>query len=174
MRPSVISVSIAMLGPVPSATFALGVAYFEAYELDAARQVLESVANNPETRSGAQLYLGRVALFSSNQPDAAASHFLQAIQVNPKLPDAHAGAGPDQNAAGRLRFGAKGSCRCACGQSGPLSQQSEVADAVPSAPGTQGPPVRSGAWTNCARGAKRKNVCFYDRWTFGRFNRVKQ
>ena len=90
MRPSVISVSIAMLGPgTLGAAFALGVAYFEAYELDAARQVLESVANNPETRSGAQLYLGRVAL-SSNQPDAAASHFLQAIQVNPKLPDAHA------------------------------------------------------------------------------------
>jgi tetratricopeptide (TPR) repeat protein len=73
----------------PRGAFALGVAYFEAYELDAARQVLESVANNPETRSGAQLYLGRVAL-SSNQPDAAASHFLKAIQVNPKLPDAYA------------------------------------------------------------------------------------
>jgi tetratricopeptide (TPR) repeat protein len=81
----------------PRGAFALGVAYFETYQMDRARDLLLSVADKPETRMGAQLYLGRIAL-SSGSTDDALNHFLKAIKANPRSPDAYADA-----ALGRIR-----------------------------------------------------------------------
>src|SRR5579872_207938 len=69
--------------------FALGVAYFDAYQLDAARKELESVVNRPETRAGANLYLGRLAIREDNLAEAE-SRLCNAVQTNPGSPEPYA------------------------------------------------------------------------------------
>ena len=73
----------------PRGRFALGVAYFEAYQGDSARKEFLSIANRPETRMGAQLYLGRLALRQENL-DEALDHLQQAMQANPAAPEPYA------------------------------------------------------------------------------------
>jgi tetratricopeptide (TPR) repeat protein len=70
----------------PRGAFALGVAYFEGYQMDAARKELLSIANNRETRMGAQLYLGRLALAQEDM-DEALVRFQNAKTANPKVPE---------------------------------------------------------------------------------------
>jgi len=68
----------------PRGNFALGVAYFDAGQVEAARREFEAIANRPETKAGALLYLGRLAL--RNEDLAAAAGYLQgAIQANPAV-----------------------------------------------------------------------------------------
>jgi tetratricopeptide (TPR) repeat protein len=73
----------------PRGRFALGVAYFDGYQLESARKELESAATRPETRVGAQLYLGRLAL-REEKVEEAMEHLQQAIEANPSLPDPYA------------------------------------------------------------------------------------
>jgi len=73
----------------PRGRFALGVAYFEAYQVDSARKEFLSIANSPETRMGAQLYLGRLAL-RQEKLDEALDHFQCAIQANKAAPEPYA------------------------------------------------------------------------------------
>jgi len=73
----------------PRGNFALGVAYFDADQLDAARKELESAAARAETRVGANLYLGRLALREDN-PTEAEERLLKAVQSNPSSPDPYA------------------------------------------------------------------------------------
>jgi tetratricopeptide (TPR) repeat protein len=68
----------------PRGNFALGVAYFDAGQVDAARREFESIANRPQTRAGALLYLGRLALRNEDLAGAA-GHLQGAIQANPAL-----------------------------------------------------------------------------------------
>src|SRR5207249_236151 len=76
----------------PRGGFALGFAYYEAYQMDSARKEFMAVANRPETRSGAQLYLGRLAIREGNL-DEAMNHLRQAIQANPSSPEPYAESG---------------------------------------------------------------------------------
>lgn len=73
----------------PRANFALGVAYFDAYQLDAARKELEAVASRPETRVGANLYLGRLAVREDNLTEAA-DRLRKAIASDPSSPEPYA------------------------------------------------------------------------------------
>ncbi len=68
----------------PRGSFALGVAYFDADQTKAARKELESVVNRSQTRSGALLYLGRLALREQNLAEAA-NDFEQGIHSNPAI-----------------------------------------------------------------------------------------
>jgi tetratricopeptide (TPR) repeat protein len=70
----------------PRGAFALGVAYFDAYQPDAARRELEAAADRPETRAGANLYLGRLAFRAGNRAEAE-DRFQQATRSNPSSPD---------------------------------------------------------------------------------------
>ena len=72
--------------------FALGVAYYEAYQPDSARKEFLAIANRAETRWGAQLYLGRLAIREENLNEAS-YRFQQAIQANPTEPEAYAESG---------------------------------------------------------------------------------
>jgi tetratricopeptide (TPR) repeat protein len=76
----------------PRGRFALGVAYYDAYQLEAARAELTAVADRPETRLGAQLYLGRLAI-REDHLDEALEHLRLAIQANPSAPEAYAESG---------------------------------------------------------------------------------
>jgi tetratricopeptide (TPR) repeat protein len=69
--------------------FALGVAYFDAYQPDAARKELESAAARPETQVGANLYLGRLALREDNLTEAA-DRLQKAVQSNPSSAEPYA------------------------------------------------------------------------------------
>jgi Flp pilus assembly protein TadD len=73
----------------PRGSFALGVAYFDAYQLDAARRELEFAAAHTETRAGANLYLGRLASREGN-PAEAEDHLRKAIQFNASSPEPYA------------------------------------------------------------------------------------
>ena len=73
----------------PRGNFALGVAYFDADKLDAARKELESVAARPETRVGANLYLGRLAVREDNLTEAA-NRLRQAVESDPSSPEPYA------------------------------------------------------------------------------------
>jgi tetratricopeptide (TPR) repeat protein len=73
----------------PRGSFALGVAYFDAYQLDAARKELEFAAGRAETRAGANLYLGRLA-FREGNPTEAEDHLRKATRFNPSSPEAYA------------------------------------------------------------------------------------
>jgi tetratricopeptide (TPR) repeat protein len=66
--------------------FALGVAYFDAYQPDASRHELEAAATRPETRAGANLYLGRLAFRAGNLGEAE-DRFRKAAQSNPSSPE---------------------------------------------------------------------------------------
>jgi tetratricopeptide (TPR) repeat protein len=72
--------------------FALAVAYFYSYQLESARQELQSIADRPETRMGAQLFLGRTAIAEGNLAEAL-EHLQQAIKANPSTPEAYAELG---------------------------------------------------------------------------------
>ncbi len=76
----------------PRGVFALGVAYFDAEQLDQARKEFESVVNQPETRVGANLYLGRLAM-RDDKLDEAADHLQRAIQASPSAPEPYAELG---------------------------------------------------------------------------------
>jgi tetratricopeptide (TPR) repeat protein len=65
----------------PRGRFALAVALFEMSNLDAARQEFQSISHRPETRLGAQLYLGRIAMREENLPQAI-KHLEDAGQAN--------------------------------------------------------------------------------------------
>jgi len=69
--------------------FALGVAYFDAYQLDAARKEFESVAARSETRVGANLYLGRLAVREGNLTEAA-DRLRKAVESEPSSPEPYA------------------------------------------------------------------------------------
>jgi tetratricopeptide (TPR) repeat protein len=73
----------------PRGRFALGVAYFDAYQPDSARREFLAIADRPETRLGAHLYLGRLAM-REDHLDEALRHFQLAIQANPSDPEAYA------------------------------------------------------------------------------------
>jgi Flp pilus assembly protein TadD len=73
----------------PRGNFALGVAYFDADQLDAARKELESVAGRPETRVGANLYLGRLAVREDNLTEAA-DRLRQAVDSDPSSAEPYA------------------------------------------------------------------------------------
>jgi len=73
----------------PRGNFALGVAYFDADQLDAARKELESVAARPETRVGANLYLGRLAVREDNLTEAA-DRLGKAVASEPSSPEPYA------------------------------------------------------------------------------------
>jgi tetratricopeptide (TPR) repeat protein len=73
----------------PHGNFALGVAYFDAYQLDAARKEFESVAARPETRVGANLYLGRLAVREGNLTEAA-DRLRKAVESEPSSPEPYA------------------------------------------------------------------------------------
>jgi tetratricopeptide (TPR) repeat protein len=73
----------------PRGSFAVGVAYFEAYQLDLAKKEFLSINNKPETRTGAELYLGKLAL-SENKTDEALAHFQEAIKAKPGALEAYA------------------------------------------------------------------------------------
>lgn len=68
----------------PRGGFALGIAYFEANQSEPARGELEFAATNIQTRAGALLYLGRLALREQNLT-AASDNFQRAIQANPAM-----------------------------------------------------------------------------------------
>ena len=70
-------------------SFALGVAYFDAYQPDAARKELESAAARPETRAGANLYLGRLAFREGNLTEAE-DRLRKAVQANSSSPEPYA------------------------------------------------------------------------------------
>jgi len=73
----------------PRGNFALGVAYFDADMLDAARKELESVAARRETRVGANLYLGRLAVREDNLTEAA-DRLRKAVEFDPSSPEPYA------------------------------------------------------------------------------------
>ena len=73
----------------PHGHFALGVAYFDAYQLDAARKELEWAAARPETEVGANLYLGRLAMNEENLTEASV-RLQKAVQSNPSSPEPYA------------------------------------------------------------------------------------
>lgn len=73
----------------PRGNFALGVAYFDAYRPDDARAELESAAARPQTRVGANLYLGRLALRENNLAEAG-DRLNKAVQSNPASPEPYA------------------------------------------------------------------------------------
>lgn len=73
----------------PRGRFALGVAYFDAYQLDAARREFLAIEGRPETSLGAHLYLGRLAM-REDRLEEALDHLRQAIAANPSAPDAYA------------------------------------------------------------------------------------
>jgi tetratricopeptide (TPR) repeat protein len=72
--------------------FALGVAYFYSDQLESARGELQSIADRPETRMGAQLFLGRTAIEQGNLAEAL-EHLQQAIEADPSTPEAYAELG---------------------------------------------------------------------------------
>ncbi len=76
----------------PRGRFALGVAYYEASQPDLARKEFAAIAGRPETRFGAELYLGRLAI-DDERLDEALRHLGKALAANPSAPDAYAESG---------------------------------------------------------------------------------
>jgi Flp pilus assembly protein TadD len=66
----------------PRGRFALGVAYFDTYQIDAARREFKAAALRPETAAGANLYLGRLALRDGNTPEAE-DYLHKSVASNP-------------------------------------------------------------------------------------------
>jgi tetratricopeptide (TPR) repeat protein len=73
----------------PRGHFALGVAYFDANQPTLARKELSMIADRPETRFGAHLYLSRLDIEDEHY-DEALNHLGTAIRANPDAPDAYA------------------------------------------------------------------------------------
>lgn len=65
----------------PRGRFALGVAFFDAHRAEDARREFRSCVGRPETKGGALLYLGRLALQEENLPEAE-SFLQQSAAVN--------------------------------------------------------------------------------------------
>ena len=76
----------------PSGRFALGVAYFDAYQLDLAREEFLTIVDHRETSAGAHLYLGRLAL-RDEKLEEAAEQFHRAIEANPSAAEPYAELG---------------------------------------------------------------------------------
>lgn len=74
------------------ARFALGVAYFYSYRYDDARHEFQAIANRPETKVGAQLFLGRMAMLEGNL-DEAMGHLQQSILADPSVSEAYTDLG---------------------------------------------------------------------------------
>ena len=68
----------------PRGSFALGIAYFDANQSEPARRELELAAAHTQTRAGALLYLGRLALREQNLTEAS-DDLQRAIQANPAM-----------------------------------------------------------------------------------------
>jgi tetratricopeptide (TPR) repeat protein len=71
---------------------ALATAYFGALKDDEAKAQLSIAAENPETRSGAEYLLGRIAARQANF-ESALTHFRALVELEPKSADAHAELG---------------------------------------------------------------------------------
>jgi tetratricopeptide (TPR) repeat protein len=74
------------------ARFALGVAYYYSFRYDEARLELQAIANHPEIRVGAQLFLGRMDLKSRNFDDAI-EHLQASIEADPSVSEAYTDLG---------------------------------------------------------------------------------
>jgi Flp pilus assembly protein TadD len=66
------------------ATLAVAIAYFYSDRYDDARHELQSIADHPETRTAAQLFLGRMAMRDGNLGEAM-DHLQQSIQADPSV-----------------------------------------------------------------------------------------
>lgn len=76
----------------PHARFALAVAYFYSDRYDDARREFQAIANQQETRAGAQLFLGRMAIRDRNLDDAM-EHLQKSIGADPSLSEAYTDLG---------------------------------------------------------------------------------
>jgi tetratricopeptide (TPR) repeat protein len=76
----------------PRGRLALGVAYFNSLNDESAEKVLTTVAHDPQTAAGANLYLGRVANRQGHYPEAV-RHLELALQAHPDYADAYAELG---------------------------------------------------------------------------------
>jgi tetratricopeptide (TPR) repeat protein len=71
---------------------ALAVAYFYGYRNDDARHELQAIADRPETRAVAQLFLGRMAMRDGNL-DEAVKHLQQSIDADRSVSEAYTDLG---------------------------------------------------------------------------------
>jgi tetratricopeptide (TPR) repeat protein len=83
----------------PRGRFALGVARFYSSDLEGARRDLAQVAERPETATGANYFLARIAR-QSGQLDEARRFVDRSIETNPNYADAWAELGLLQTRAG--------------------------------------------------------------------------
>jgi cytochrome c-type biogenesis protein CcmH/NrfG len=74
------------------ANFGLAVAYFYTFRFDDARHELQAIANLPETKVGAQLFLGRMAM-RERKLDEAIQHLQESIKADPSVSEAYAELG---------------------------------------------------------------------------------
>jgi cytochrome c-type biogenesis protein CcmH/NrfG len=74
------------------ARFALAVAYFYTFRFDDARHELQAIASLPETKVGAQLFLGRMAM-RERKLDEAVEHLQESIKADPSVSEAYADLG---------------------------------------------------------------------------------
>jgi tetratricopeptide (TPR) repeat protein len=75
--------------------YAVGVAYYASGNYDAARQVFESLAENPKTGAGANLFLARLAKQQGNQ-DEALRRIELALKADDQFADAYSELGQIQ------------------------------------------------------------------------------
>jgi tetratricopeptide (TPR) repeat protein len=68
--------------------FALAVAYFYSFRYDEARHEFQAIADRPETKVGAQLFLGRMAMRDGNL-DEAMKHLQESIQADPSVSEGY-------------------------------------------------------------------------------------
>jgi tetratricopeptide (TPR) repeat protein len=68
--------------------FALAVAYFYSFRYDEARHGFQAIADRPETKVGAQLFLGRMAMRDGNL-DEAMKHLQESIDADPSVSDGY-------------------------------------------------------------------------------------
>ena len=72
--------------------FALAVAYFYSFQYDNARRELQAIANRPETKVGAQLFLARIAMRERNF-DEAIKCLQESIEADPSASEAYTDLG---------------------------------------------------------------------------------
>ncbi|MDQ2841090.1 MAG: tetratricopeptide repeat protein [Acidobacteriota bacterium] len=76
----------------PRGHFALGAAEFASQDYELAAQEMTSVANDTETRAGAEYFLGRIAKAESDWSKASA-HFQNSIEADPDYAESYAELG---------------------------------------------------------------------------------
>jgi Flp pilus assembly protein TadD len=74
------------------ATLALAIAYFYSYRYDDARHELQPIAERPETRMVAQLFLGRMAMRDGNLGEAM-EHLQKSVRADPSATEAYTDLG---------------------------------------------------------------------------------